>query len=89
MAINTVTIGKLEYLAADGICVPHCFTTRRGGVSTGVFDSLNIALHRGDLEENVAKNYEILASALDFDRNKLVLTRQTHSDIVCSPPLRF
>lgn len=82
MAINTIKSGKLEYLAAEGICVPHCFTTRFGGVSTGVFDSLNIALHRGDLEENVAKNYEILASALDFDRNKLVLTRQTHSDIV-------
>ena len=24
----------LEYLAAEGISVPHCFTTRLGGVST-------------------------------------------------------
>lgn len=82
MSINTVTIGKLEYLAAEEICVPHCFTTRFGGVSSGVFDSLNIALHRGDSEENVMQNYEILANALDFDPEKLVLTRQTHSDIV-------
>ena len=82
MSIQTIKSGKLEYLTADGIGVPHCFTTRFGGVSSGVFDSLNIALHRGDCEENVVKNYKILAQALGFDPEKLVLTRQTHSDIV-------
>jgi YfiH family protein len=82
MALNTVIQGKLEYLAAQNICVPHCFTTRRGGVSSGIFDSLNIALHGGDSEENVAKNLEILSKAIGFDLNKLVLTRQIHSDIV-------
>ena len=62
--------------------IPHAFTTRLGGVSEGIFASLNIALHRGDLEENVERNYEILADALGFDLESLVLTRQTHSDIV-------
>ena len=62
--------------------IPHAFTTRLGGVSEGVFASLNIAMHRGDLEENVERNYEILADALGFDLGSLVLTRQTHSDIV-------
>lgn len=32
--------------------------------------------------ENVEKNIRILGNALDFDPEKLVLTRQTHSDIV-------
>lgn len=82
MAINTIKSGKLEYLTAEGICVPHCFTTRRGGVSTGIFDNLNIALHGGDSEENVEKNLEILSKAIGFDLDKLVLTRQIHSDIV-------
>ena len=82
MAINVIKSGKLEYLAAENIAAAHCFTTRRGGVSTGVLDSLNIGMHRGDDPENVAKNYDILANALNFDVNKLVLTRQTHSDIV-------
>ena len=80
--INIVKQGTLEYLTAEGISVPHCFTTRLGGVSTGIFDSLNIGMHRGDDPENVAKNYAILAHALDFDLNSLVLTHQVHSDIV-------
>lgn len=82
MALNTVKKGSLEYLTALDLNVPHAFTTRFGGVSDGVFASLNLAMHRGDAPENVEKNYEILADALDFDLNNLVLTRQTHSDIV-------
>lgn len=82
MAIHTVSKGTLEYLVADGIGAPHCFTTRLGGVSSGEFSSLNIGWNRGDTAENVTKNYYILADALGFDPAKLVLTRQTHSDII-------
>ena len=82
MALKTIKKGSLEYLAALDLHVPHAFTTRSGGVSEGAFASLNIAMHRGDAPENVEKNYAILADALDFDVNQLVLTRQTHSDIV-------
>ena len=78
----TVKRGSLEYLTAPDLNIPHAFTTRLGGVSDGVFASLNIALHRGDSNENVKRNYEILADAIGFDLNNLVLTRQTHSDIV-------
>ena len=80
--IRSVKTGTLEYLTAEGIAVPHCFTTRLGGVSTGYLASLNIGMHRGDAPENVSKNYEILANTLSFDTQNLVLTRQTHSDIV-------
>ena len=72
----------LEYLVAEGITVPHCFTTRLGGVSTGTQSSLNLAIGRGDSPENVRKNLGILTGALGMDLEKLVLTRQTHSDIV-------
>ena len=82
MAIITHKADTLEYLTAEGICVPHCFTTRYGGVSTGHFASMNIAIKEGETEENVETNLSILASALDFDMDKLVLTRQTHTDIV-------
>lgn len=82
MSIITKKQGTLEYLTAEGIGVPHCFTTRHGGVSTGSQSSLNLAFGRGDSMENVEKNLRILASALDFDAEKLVLTLQTHSDIV-------
>ncbi len=80
--IITEKHGQLEYLTAEGITVPHCFTTRHGGVSEGIFDSLNIAIKEGESEENVRKNVDILAGALKFDTKKLICTRQTHSDIV-------
>ena len=82
MAIVTVKQGTLEYLTAGNITAPHCFTTRKGGVSTGALASLNIGLHRGDDPENVGKNHEILAKTLGFDREKLVLSHQVHTDVI-------
>ena len=82
MPIITQKQGTLEYLTAEGIAVPHCFTTRLGGVSTGHLASLNIGMHRGDSPENVAENYRILSAALGFDPKNLVLTHQIHTDIV-------
>lgn len=82
MSVITNKIGTLEYLTAEGISAPHCFTTRFGGVSTGALESMNIALKLDETEENVAKNFEILGAAIGFDPAGLVLTHQTHSDIV-------
>ena len=80
--ITTEKIGALEMLVADHISVPHCFTTRLGGVSTGAFSSLNIAIKDDEDPENVRKNIDILGSALGFTADDMVLTRQIHSDIV-------
>ena len=80
--IRTKTLNNIELLVADNIGAVHGFTTRRGGVSAPPFDSLNLGLHRGDDPENVAENRKRLAAALGFDLDKLVLTHQTHSDIV-------
>lgn len=82
MSIQTIRSGALEYQTAEGISVPHCFTTRLGGVSTGSQASLNLAVGRGDTLENVEENLKILGNTLGFDLKKLVMTRQTHSDIV-------
>ena len=82
MSIITQRADKLEYLTAEGITCPHGFTTRFGGVSEGIFDSLNIAIKEGETEDNVRRNLQILGSALGFGLEDLVLTRQTHTDIV-------
>ena len=82
MPITAVKLGQLEYLQADGITVPHCFTTRLGGVSTGFLASMNLGVSRGETLENVGENYAVLGRALGFDPRNLVLTRQIHSDIV-------
>ena len=82
MSVITKNVGQLEYLAAEGIRVPHCFTTRLGGVSEGYLSSLNIGLHRGDDPKNVEENFRILADALGIVPEDFVLTKQIHSDIV-------
>lgn len=82
MALTTIQKGNLEYLIAETINVPHCFTTRFGGVSQGALGAMNLGMHRGDLPENVEQNYAILADELGFDLQNLVLTHQTHTDIV-------
>ena len=82
MSIQTKKFGTLEYLIAEGITAPHCFTTRFGGVSSGALESLNLAIKLDETDENVTRNFEILGDALGFGIHDLVLTRQTHSDIV-------
>ena len=84
MSIITNHNGDLEYLTCDGITVPHCFTTRFGGVSRGHLASLNIGIHRGDDPENVLENYKILGKALGFQVENAVLSHQTHTDTVIS-----
>lgn len=82
MSIKTVENGALEYLISEGISVPHGFTTRYGGVSSGHLERLNIGIHRGDRWENVLENYDILGKALGFDPKMAVLSHQTHTDTV-------
>ena len=82
MKTRTTFFDNIEALTAENISTVHAFTTRFGGVSPAPFDSLNLGLHRGDTDENVAENYRILAASVGFDLNKLVMSHQIHSDIV-------
>ena len=82
MSVVERKFDKVEWEAAQGILVPHGFTTRFGGVSTQANASLNLALNDRDTMENVEKNLKNLGLALGFDPENLVMTRQTHSDIV-------
>lgn len=82
MHVITVKNGTVEYLQAENISVPHCFTTRVGGVSNGATAGLNIGANRGDPLENVVANYRLLADALGFDPHNLVLANQVHGGII-------
>jgi purine-nucleoside/S-methyl-5'-thioadenosine phosphorylase / adenosine deaminase len=55
-------------------------TTRHGGVSGGVYGSLNLGGHVGDDPEAVAENRRRLAAALGVDR--LTIADQRHTDRV-------
>ncbi|MHB8406087.1 MAG: peptidoglycan editing factor PgeF [Gammaproteobacteria bacterium] len=53
-------------------------TTRLGGVSTGVYASLNLGLHVGDTAQSVAENRRRLRAELDLHKEPHWL-KQTHS----------
>lgn len=59
--------------------VEHCFTTRLGGVSEGMFSSLNLSFSRGDKKEAVEENFRRLGAALGTEPGQFVFTDQTHT----------
>lgn len=67
-----------EHLERTGIVV-HGFSTRMGGVSTGDCATMNLSFERGDLEEAVRTNYELLGAAVGFRTDSLVFSKQTHT----------
>ena len=82
MSFQTIRQGELEYLCSDQIPIPHCFSTRYGGVSQGDLSSLNLGIHRGDRPANVLENYRRLGQAVGFSVHDLVFCRQVHSAVV-------
>jgi YfiH family protein len=59
--------------------VTHGFFTRHGGVSTGVYATLNGGVGSSDAPERVAENRRRMAAHLAVDPNKLLVPYQTHS----------
>jgi polyphenol oxidase len=62
--------------------VKHCFTTRQGGVSQGIYNNLNTSLVKNDVRGNVLENLERVCSAIGVDCNKLVFSHQVHGDTI-------
>ncbi|HKM01418.1 MAG TPA: peptidoglycan editing factor PgeF [Sedimentibacter sp.] len=58
----------------------HGFTTRKGGVSKGAYESMNLGFGTGDDEENVSKNYHIMADKFRIKIEDIVETDQTHTN---------
>jgi len=59
--------------------VSHGFFTRQGGVSTGVYASLNIGLGSSDDRAHVHENRGRVADALGLRHDRLVFPYQVHS----------
>lgn len=57
----------------------HCFTTRQGGVSQGIYESLNFSMTRGDKKEDVEENFRRLAEAMGVTYENFVFSDQTHT----------
>ncbi len=78
--------GDLVYLTIPAFdetgLVNHCFSTKLGGVSEGIYESMNVAFGRGDSDANVKKNLEILCEAVGIDAKDLVFSDQVHEDLI-------
>lgn len=61
----------------DGIT--HLFSTRMGGVSKGMFESMNFSYTRGDEPDAVDENYRRIAKVLGCEPGDIVCSDQTHT----------
>ncbi|MCH5212307.1 MAG: peptidoglycan editing factor PgeF [Oscillospiraceae bacterium] len=78
--------GRISYyiipsFQATGL-VNHCISTREGGVSEGIYSSMNFRFNCDDKRENVTENFKRISEAIGIDYRRLVLSRQTHDDII-------
>ena len=81
--LDEIQVGEVLYLSYPMIeetgLVKHGFSTRIGGVSEGIFQSMNLSFNRGDSDENVAENYRRISEAIGVDVSCLVKSVQTHT----------
>src|SRR6202012_2860934 len=76
---NGAIIDRMMLLTAPLLRgVRHGFSTRRGGVSTGRFATLNLGGKWGDDPDHVAHNRRRLAAAGGFDLTRLYTAKQVH-----------
>ena len=59
--------------------IGHGFSTKLGGVSSGIYESMNLSFTLEDNPENVSKNFEIIAKALGMTPEQMVYSKQTHT----------
>ena len=59
--------------------VKHGFSTRVGGVSEGMYESMNLSFAQGDKEEHVRENFKRMAVAIGVKEDSFVRPKQTHT----------
>lgn len=59
--------------------IVHGFSTRMGGVSKGIYESMNLSYARGDEEAAVTENFKRFAQALGVEAGNYVFSDQTHT----------
>lgn len=75
---QTLPLLRFPLLDETGI-VENVFTTREGGVSEGIFESLNLSFTRGDDPDAVKENYRRIAAAFGKEVSDIVCSDQTHT----------
>lgn len=80
MAFVEKIYNGIPVMESDKISAKHGFSTRIGGVSEGIFESLNLGVRLGDDESAVRENYRLLGESMEMPFDRLVRSRQVHRD---------
>ncbi len=75
---NGVKFLTFPALEKTGI-VRQLFSTRAGGVSEGIFSTMNLSFTRGDEPEHVLENYKRIAGVLGCEVEDFICSDQTHT----------
>jgi len=78
MAFLEHNVNSVVFMTAPNIMAPHAFTTRYGGVSRGVFESLNLGANLSDDPLCVKENYRRICDVIGIQVEDLVCTSQVH-----------
>ena len=62
--------------------IKHCFFSKKGGFSNGVYKSLNCGEGSLDKKKNIRKNLTFVSKKMGIKRSNLILMYQTHSNKV-------
>ncbi len=60
--------------------IDHCFFSRLGGNSEGLYKSLNCGKGSYDLQKNINKNLENIAKYYELPNHNIITLHQTHSN---------
>ena len=76
-------VGAVLYLAYPLLektgLVNHGFSTKVGGVSEGIWESMNLSFSRGDDSACVKENFKRISHAIGVEPENLVFAAQTHT----------
>ena len=62
--------------------INHCFFSKNGGFSEGIYRSLNCGRGSKDNKKNIKKNLSLVAKKMKINQTRLLLMHQTHSNKV-------
>ena len=86
MNIIEQTQNGVTFYSADGITaaggVVHGFSSRLGGVSEGMWASLNLGVSQGDDPDHVRENYRRFFAAIGASGKRLAMSNQVHGAAV-------
>ena len=75
-------MSEVSVIHSKLLTCPHGFSTKTGGVSGGIFESLNLGMNRGDADENVLENWARFGKAVGIDTTRFVHGHQSHGNTV-------